>query len=146
MNRVDQKNFFTTCFIWDETSNFYYYLLLFFYFFLPQLKPLEISHNSSYYVGTWVIFKYVCSFVSLLYYYFFYLHYNLWLVDFIDFLFTPTKTNKQKIIIKRRRRLPCFLFLPSPILAHSHHQCCYCIDFSIHQKYNFFRPGPKDHA
>ena len=82
------------------------FLSTFFFFFL--LPPATIiifweDDNSEYKLSTWP-----CGKTAITPFFFFYtIIFDL--LDFIDFLFTPTKTNKQNIIIKRRWRLLWFL-------------------------------------
>ena len=122
------------------------------FFFLPPATIIIFldDDNSEYKLSTWPYEE-----TAIIPFFFLYtIIYDL--LDFIDFLFTPTKTNKQNIIIKRRWRLLWFLFfLPLYILTHSHHQydaaSASTFVFLIHQQYNFLRKklcraGPNYHA
>ena len=95
------------------------FLFFIFYFFchLPPLSSFEMMTTPSTSQAHGLAEKQPL----FLFFFFYIIIYDL--LDFIDFLFTPTKSNKQNIIIKRRWRLLCLLFsLPSYTLTHYHHK------------------------
>ena len=107
----------------------------FFLFFLPPVSIIIFwdEDNSKYKQG------HVPHGKTAIIFFFFTIIYDL--SDFIDSLFTPTKTNKQDIIIKRSLRLlvSCFCPIYTDTLTSSIWRFCCRIDFPSHQKYNFLR-------